>query len=74
MFPDNDGDAVSESFESGLGRPLVVDELDLDGLHGGDDEDGLGDAGPEAAQQPRPGSQRPYAQSLFLCPPSLLKK
>ena len=59
LFPDNDGDSMCESLEPRLGRPLVVDELDLDSLHRGDDEDGLRDAGPEAAQQPRTGSQGP---------------
>ncbi len=40
-----------------IGCALVGDELDLDGLHGCDREDGLRDPRPQPAQQPRPGGQ-----------------
>jgi hypothetical protein len=44
-------DAVNESAKARLLRRLVVDELDLYGLHGGDGENGLGQTGAETAQQ-----------------------
>ena len=43
-------ESVEEALVPGLGRRLVVDELDLDGLHGGHGQDGLADPRPQAAE------------------------
>lgn len=49
---DDLADAVKEALEARVGGALVVDELDLDRLHGRDGEDGLADSGAQAAEQP----------------------
>ena len=42
---------MEEPVEPGLGLRLVVDELDLDGLHGSDGQDGLADTRAQTAHQ-----------------------
>lgn len=42
---------MEESSELRVGAALVVDEFDLDGLHGGHCEDGLAHSRPEAAEK-----------------------
>lgn len=54
---DDLAEAVEEAAESGVGGLLVVDELDLDGLHGRHGEDGLADAGAEAAEHAVDGGE-----------------
>lgn len=54
---DDGGDPVEEALVLRLARQLVVDELDLDGLHGRDGEHGLRHSGAEPAQQARARGQ-----------------
>ena len=51
LLPDDAGDAVSKASVLGLGRSLVVDELDLHGLHRRDGEDGLANSGAKSAKK-----------------------
>ena len=52
LLLDDAGDSVGEAAELGVGRPLIVDELDFDGLHRGHGQHGLRNAGSEATEKP----------------------
>ena len=48
---------MSEALVLGVGGSLISDKLDLDRLHRGDGQDGLGDPGPQPAQELGGGGQ-----------------
>jgi hypothetical protein len=50
LFLNNHGDTMEESLEARVSRALVVDELDLDCLHGGHCKNGLAHTGTQTAQ------------------------
>lgn len=51
MLLDDEADAVEESSEPGICRPLVVDKLDFDRFHWSDSEDSFADSRTETGQQ-----------------------
>ncbi len=51
LLLDDGANTVEEPLELWVGRSLVVDELDLDSFHRSHNQDGLGEASPEAAEQ-----------------------
>ena len=65
--------AGETDLELRVGCALVRDELDLNGLHGGDREHSLGDAGAQPTQQPRTRGQvalvgRPRIYGVYIEP------
>ena len=72
LFLDNTGDPVGKAFEARVVGSLVIDELDFDGLHGGDRKNGLANTRPQAAQEPLVGTQVAIAVHVALL--ELLKR
>ena len=66
LLPDDFPHAVEESPVPWVGGPLIVDELDLNGLHGGDGEDCLAHSGAQPAQQSCAGREHAVVVSHVL--------
>ena len=63
---------MGKAFEARVIGSLVIDELDFDGLHGGDRKNGLANTRPQAAQEPLVRTQVAIAVHVALL--ELLKR